>query len=79
MNTPMIAAKAIARKAPVPAVRMMNGTMMKTDDAGVTADSVIAMLPHSPSPRWSSCSYRSSTYAGPFSPAIPRPPCCMPA
>ena len=51
MNTPMIAAKTSARKAPVPAVRMMNGMMMKTDEAGVTAETVIAMLPQIPSPR----------------------------
>ena len=52
----MIAAKTIDRNAPVPAAKMMNGTMMKTLDAGVTADNVIAMLPRTPSERDSSWS-----------------------
>ena len=69
MNTPMIAAKTNDRNAPVPAVRIRNGMMMNTDDAGVTADSVIAMFPRTPRPRWSSCSYFSSTYAVPLSTA----------
>src|SRR5712691_3293885 len=57
MNTPITAANTIARNDPVPAVTMMSGTIMNTDDAGVTADIVIAMFPKTFSERDSSCSY----------------------
>ena len=57
MNTPITAANTIARNDPVPAVTMISGTMMNTDDAGVTADMVIAMFPRTFSERDSSCAY----------------------
>ena len=58
MNTPMTAANTMARNEPVPAVAMMAGTMMKTDEAGVTEDRVMNTFPSGLISRTNSCSYR---------------------
>jgi hypothetical protein len=56
MNTPITAANTIARNEPVPAVAIIAGTMMNTDEAGVTEDRVMKTLPSGLIERESSCS-----------------------
>ena len=59
MNTPTIAANTNARNEPLPAATSATGTMMNTDDAGVTPDRVMKTLPRMPIDRFRSCSYRA--------------------
>ena len=63
MNTPTIAANTNARNEPLPAATSATGTMMNTDDAGVTPDSVMKTLPRMPIDRLRSCSYRAASGA----------------
>ena len=51
MNSPMTPASTKDRNDPVPARAMTPGTMMKTEDAGVTADSTIISVPSALSAR----------------------------
>jgi hypothetical protein len=59
MNTPTIAANTNDRNEPLPTATSATGTMMNTDDAGVTPDSVMKTLPRTPIDRLRSCSYRA--------------------
>ncbi len=52
MNTPTIAANTNARNDPLPAATSATGAMMKTDEAGVTPESVMKMLPRMPIERF---------------------------
>src|SRR5215472_8269933 len=63
MNTPTIAANTKARNEPLPTATSATGTMMNTDDAGVTPDSVMKTLPRMPMDRLRSCSYRAASGA----------------
>ena len=54
---PMMPAKTKARNAPVPAMNMAMGAMMKTEAVGATPEIVIITLPSTCRPRSSSCLY----------------------
>src|SRR5215470_1079452 len=76
MNTPTIAANTYDRNEPLPTATSATGTMMNTDDAGVTPDSVMKTLPRMPIDRLRSCSYRaaSGAPAAASAPALTGPP-----